>query len=121
MTDPNKNYQLENMAKNCETPEIYDNLKSHRGTIGYEALSIAFEASQQRNESLLGKALDLVRDYTSLNGMTMPNNLPAELYLNLTFNEFTKRKKSSKKRNLEDKCSTLGTVRKNNRFRLNHF
>ena len=120
MTDPNKNYQLENMAKNCETPEIYDNLKSHRGTIGYEALSIAFEASQQGNESLLGKALDLVRDYTSLNGMIMPNNLPAELYFNLTFNDFTKRRKSCEKNELASKWKTLRTVKRTNNYRLTH-
>jgi hypothetical protein len=120
MTNTLENYQLENLAKKCETPEIYENLISHRGTIGYEALSIALKASQQRDESLVGKALDLVRDYTSLNGMIMPNNLPAELYFNLTFNDFTKRRKSCEKNELASKWKTLRTVKRTNNYRLTH-
>jgi hypothetical protein len=117
MINMNRNHQLENMARNCESPIIYDNLKSHRGTIGYQALSIAVEASQQGDELLVGKALDLVREYTSLNGMMMPNNLPAELYFKITFDDFTKRRKSHEKNELVDKWKTLGTVKRANHLR----
>ncbi len=106
--------KLENMTKKYETSILHDNIKSHRDTIGYHALSFAVKASQLGDEVLLGKALDLARDYTSLNGMCMPNNLPAELYLNISFNDFTMRKKSRNKAELVDKWRTLGTVKRAN-------
>ena len=107
-------YKLENMTKKYETTNLHDSIKSHRDTIGYHALSFAVKASQLGDEVLLGKALDLARDYTSLNGMCMPNNLPAELYFDVTFNNFSKRKKSLIKEELVDKWKTLGTVKRTN-------
>ncbi|MBT4650985.1 hypothetical protein HOC13_00495 [Candidatus Woesearchaeota archaeon] len=114
-------YQLETMTQKYESPDIYDNVISHRGTIGYHALSFAVKASQLGDESLLGKALDLVRDYTSLNGMIMPNNLPAELYVDLTFKDFKKRTENLRERERVEKWETLGTVKRTNNFKLTHF
>ncbi|MBT6774432.1 hypothetical protein HOA91_03605 [Candidatus Woesearchaeota archaeon] len=114
-------YKLENMTKKYETSDLHDNIKSHRDTIGYHALSFAVKSSQLGDEVLLGKSLDLARYYTSLNGMIMPNNLPAELYFNVAFNNFSKRKKSLIKEELVDKWKTLGTVKRTSNYHLtNH-
>ena len=121
MDNTNKDYQLENMARIHETLEIYDNLKSNRGTIGYHALSFAVKASQQRDELLLGKALDLARDYTSYNGMMMPNNLPAELYLNMTLDNFERRKRSHEKEELVRKWKTMGTIKRANHLNTKNY
>jgi hypothetical protein len=105
-------YGLENMAQTYESSDIYDNIISHRETIGYHALSFAVKASQLGDEFLLGKALDLARNYTSLNGMSMPNMLPAELYANITLEDFTKRKCLYDKHKRIDQWKTMGTKKK---------
>jgi hypothetical protein len=105
------NEQLENIVNKYESVATQESFINCRGTIGYEALSLALKQAELGDECYVKRALRLAVNYSSQNGMIFPDIVATEIRTMAIISDWGAKEELRQRRIRDEKIRPWGLMK----------